>query len=108
MVIASAILALSSFAAQAALPPDNGAVEKTATPAASTADIPAKLRQLPAPPRGKSTVIGGEIRSVDPVRDQFTLKVFGAKPIKILFDERTQVFENGQRVRLFDLHPVTH
>ena len=32
---------------------------------------------LLAMPRGKSTVIGGMISGVDPVRDQLTLKVFG-------------------------------
>lgn len=32
---------------------------------------------LPPAPKGKSTVIGGAIRGVDRVRDQFTLDVFG-------------------------------
>ncbi len=53
---------------------------------------------LPAPPAGKPTVIGGIIRSVDPVRDQMSLRVFGGKPMKMLFDVRTQVFRDGKRV----------
>lgn len=60
---------------------------------------------LPPPPAGKPTVIGGIIRSVDPVRDQLNLKVFGGKPMKMLFDARTQVYRDGKKVSLSDLHP---
>ena len=63
---------------------------------------------LPAPPRGKSSVIGGEIVSVNPVRDSFRLKVFGGKPLQILYDERTQVFRDGVRVGVLTLHPYDH
>jgi hypothetical protein len=42
------------------------------------------------------------------VRDQFTLKVFGGKPMKILFDERTQVFRDGKRTPLRELRPDDH
>lgn len=52
--------------------------------------------------------MGGEIREVDPVRDQFTLKVFGGRSVKIYFDERTQVYRNGTMIHLFDLHPSDH
>lgn len=63
---------------------------------------------LPPVPRGKSTVIGGEIRIVDPVRDQMTLKIMGQHPVKILFDERTQVFRDGNRIPVRDLGPSDH
>jgi hypothetical protein len=59
-------------------------------------------------PRGKTTVIGGDIRSVDPVRDQFRLEVFGGKPMKILFDARTQMYRDGKRVSLNDLRVNEH
>jgi YD repeat-containing protein len=97
------MLALSNFAAQAALP-----VEPAAADNPAPVRVTAGTGDLPPIPRGKSTVMGGEIRSVDPVRDQFTLKVFGGHPVKILFDERTQVYENGKRVDLLDLHPAAH
>ena len=60
-----------------------------------TADAPAAL---PSTPRGKSTVIGGAIRNVDAVRDQFTLKIFGARSMKILYDERTQLYLDGVKI----------
>jgi hypothetical protein len=70
----------------------------------ATADFSA----LPAMPRGKSTVLGGQITRVDPVLDQFTLRIFGQKPLKILFDERTQVYRDGTRVPLHDLRTEQH
>ena len=41
---------------------------------------------LPSAPKGKSTIVGGDIQDVDSVRDRFTLRVFGQKPVKILYD----------------------
>jgi hypothetical protein len=105
MIPLSMVFAVSMVAAQSSLP-----VHAPGQDTAVSAITPVASPGLPPAPKGKSTVIGGEIRNVDPVRDQFTLKVFGAKgkPVKILFDERTQVYENGTRVRLLDLHPVDH
>lgn len=63
---------------------------------------------LPAAPKGRSTVEGGTIRSVDPVRDQLILSVYGTKPMKILYDERTQVYRDGVKAPLSDLHAQDH
>src|SRR5665213_2277026 len=67
-----------------------------------------ELSALPAIPRGKSTIIGGEVQNVDPVRDEFRLKVFGQRSMKILFDERTQIYLDGKRIKLHDLHSNEH
>lgn len=67
------------------------------------------LSALPPLPSGKSTVIGGVIRDVDQVRDQLTLKVYGAKKsMKILFDARTRFYRDGTRTPLRDLRPEGH
>jgi len=66
------------------------------------------LTVLPPLPSGKSTILGGSIRDVDPVLDQFTLKIYGQRPLKIYFDERTQLFRNGAKVPLRQLHPEEH
>jgi len=76
--------------------------------ALSAAPSPGDLSSLPAPPRGKSTIFGGEIRSIDPVQDQLTLKVYGQRPMKILFDERTLVYLDGKRIPLRRLGPEDH
>jgi hypothetical protein len=68
----------------------------------------ADFSPLPALPQGESTVLGGRIASVDPVLDQLTLRIFGQRPVKILFDERTQVYRDGTRIRLRDLRPEEH
>src|ERR1035437_1775166 len=86
-----------SFAAQ------NSGQNASVQPAATVQHGSADLAALPPPPRGRSTVEGGTIRSVDPVRDQLTLNVYGTKPMKILFDERTQVYRDGVKTPLSDL-----
>jgi hypothetical protein len=82
--------------------------ESTNTQLASEAEnASAKLPALPAAPQGKSTIIGGEIQNLDPVRDQLRLRAFGQKPMTILFDERTQVYLDGKKLSLRDLRPNT-
>jgi hypothetical protein len=63
---------------------------------------------LPAAPRGKSTILGGEVQDIDRVRDEFRLKVYGQRPIKIFFDERTQVYLDGRQIPLRDLRSNEH
>ena len=67
-----------------------------------------ELSALPAAPEGRSTIMGGELLNVDPVRDEFSLKVFGQRPMKMLFDERTQVYLDGKRIPLHDLRSNDH
>jgi hypothetical protein len=63
---------------------------------------------IPAIPHGRSTILGGSIRNVDPVLDRFTLNIMGEKPMKILFDERTQIFLDGKKIPLRDLREAEH
>lgn len=63
---------------------------------------------IPPLPAGKSTILGGSIRNVDPVLDRFTLNIVGEKPLRILFDERTQIFLDGKKLSLRDLRPAEH
>ena len=78
-----------------------------------------RSRRVPAPTakprsicrrflRGKSTVLGGQIARVDPVMDQLVLKVYGGKPVKVLFDERTQIYRDGKRIPLLELAAAQH
>jgi hypothetical protein len=73
-----------------------------------SASITGNLPALPSAPQGTSTILGGAIMSIDRVRDELTLKVFGQKPTKILFDERTQVFRDGKKISLRDLTSADH
>ncbi len=66
------------------------------------------LVDVPPLPRGKSTILGGKIGDIDQVRDQFVLHVYGEKAMKIVFDGRTQVFRDGNRIPLHELSPAEH
>ena len=97
-------VAIAQFSFADAKPGVN-AIPQSASPGDHPPD---GLPGLPPVPKGKSTVEGGLIRDVDPVRDQLTLKVFGGKPMKILFDERTHFYRNGVRTPLRDLRSGEH
>jgi len=79
----------------------------SSTPAAFNSAT-TKLPELPPAPPGKSTILGGEILNVDPVRDQLSLRPFGEKPMKILFDERTRVYRDGKTIPLRELGREFH
>jgi len=99
--LACALLAVPLTGAQSRQPAETGALAETVGP---TGGLPA----LPPLPGGTSTTMGGTIQSLDQVRDQFSLAVYGQRPIKILFDERTQVYRDGVKVPLHDLRPEEH
>ena len=84
------------------------AQQASTLPGSTPKSVSAAPPGLPPTPPGKSTVIGGSIRDVDPVRDQFILKVFGGGKMKILYDERTQIYQDGKRIPLRDLHADSH
>lgn len=63
---------------------------------------------LPAIPAARTTIFGGEIQSVDPVRDQFELHIYGQRPMKILYDERTKVYRDGTRFPVLDLSAANY
>jgi len=102
------ILGGVAFAQQSATVQSNTAHEAGAQ-VASNMEAPAVfLPDLPAMPHGNSTVIGGSIRNVDGVRDQLTLNIFGGRSMKVLYDARTQVYRDGQKVALRDLRTGEH
>jgi hypothetical protein len=71
-------------------------------------DLTGNSISLPPLPPGKTTIIGGQIRNFDPVKDQFSLQIYGQRPMKILFDERTQVYRDGVRIPVRNLGPEEH
>jgi hypothetical protein len=97
-VVTAQMLGAGAMSGQVAIP------QSTLTPETTLLDSTA----LPSVPRGKSTIMGGEIQNVDPVRDRFTLRVFGQRPVKMLFDERTKVYLDGKMIPLRDLHSHDH
>jgi len=87
----------------------------TSQPDAATSTIPQPapapnastlLPELPKVPTGNPSVVGGTIASLDRVRDQLVVRVFGSKQtLKIMFDERSQVFRDGKPISVRELRP---
>ena len=102
------ILGGAAFAQQPAAVQPNTTHEASAQLASNMETPTVFLPDLPAMPRGKSTVIGGSIRNVDGVRDQLTLNIFGGRSMKVLYDARTQVYRDGQKAALRDLRTGEH
>lgn len=98
---------LSTIALSQALASDSSSAAKNLPPeTAGIPDVPAAMNlapDIPSIPNGKTTVIGGAIRNVDRLQDRITLAVYGGKDMKIFFDQRTQVFRDGQPVALSEL-----
>lgn len=64
------------------------------------------LLDLPPLPKGKMTVIGGTVATLDRVRDRLVLRPFGSKDeMKLAFDLRTKITQNGQSATLKDIKP---
>ena len=99
---------LSGIAIAPSLPAQSGVNSAVKTVDSAANRVSKSSIDMPPLPGGKSTVFGGEVRELDPVRDQITLKVFGDRPMKILFDERTEAFRDGKRVPLHDVRPEEH
>jgi len=58
--------------------------------------------------QGTSTVLGGEITRIDPVRDKLQIKVYGRGVMTILFDPNTQIFLDGKPAPIDSLALAQH
>jgi hypothetical protein len=104
MYAAIGAITLAEVSLAAYLPAQPSASNPAAKPAAAMADMP----PMPPLPSGESTILGGAIRKIDPVLDQFSLHISGERPMTIQYDQRTQIFRNGVKIPLSDLKPADH
>lgn len=87
-LVACVLLLVGSLAAQQAPP--------APAPAAHDQSTPDPLLDPPPLPRGKVTLIGGTVASIDRVRNRLTVQPFGTKKkMKLTFDERTRFYRDG-------------
>jgi hypothetical protein len=106
MIRLAAILVLSCLGwAQATSNPSSAltGMAGAQAPEVSNSAGNALLPDLPPMPRGKATLVGGLIGNLDRVQDQITVYVFGGQRMKVLFDERTQVYRDGKPASQRDL-----
>ena len=96
-----ALLAVPPIGSQSGHPNDTNAGGETVSSSGG-------LLTLPPVPDGTTTIVGGTIRDLDLLRDQFSLALSGQRPMKILFDERTQLYRDGVKISLRELRPEVH
>jgi hypothetical protein len=77
--------------------------DSTVSPNEVGPQAPAHVQGLPPLPSGKATLIGGVAEKVDHVRDLLVLDIFGGGKLKVLFDERTRVFDGTKTVPVDEL-----
>jgi hypothetical protein len=85
-----------------------GSLPPTPTVVSSQSSASKPLPDLPNMPKGKSTVVGGEIKQLDRVRDQIVMRVFGGHDMRIAFDVRTEIFRDGKQCSIRDLQVGDH
>jgi hypothetical protein len=90
-----------------AVPPIGAQTGHSGNPKPAVETVSSSLA-LPPAPGGTTTVVGGTIQNLDLVRDQFSLALYGQRAMKILFDERTQVYRDGVKIPLRELRPEVH
>ena len=53
------------------------------------------LLDVPPLPKGKVTLVGGRVKTVDHIRNRMEVESFGGGKLKVRFDERTHFFRDG-------------
>ena len=85
------------------VPPSSDSKSTSGDAPATVSDPATLLPDLPSLPKGKATLVGGTIQKLDRVQDRLTLQVFGGDKLKILFDTRTRIYQDGLLASAADL-----
>src|SRR5260370_2957452 len=85
------------------LPPSSDSKSTSGEAPAAVSDAASLLPELPSLPKGKATLVGGTIQKLDRVQDRLTLQVFGGDKLKVLFDTRTRIYQDGLLASAADL-----
>src|SRR5207302_5298802 len=79
-----------------ALTPSNDSIQPVVEETSDvTLDPASLLPDLPSLPPSKASLIGGTIDKLDRIRDQITVQIFGGGRMRIAFDPRTRIYNNG-------------
>jgi hypothetical protein len=85
------------------VPPPSDPKSTSEDARAAVSDPASLLPDLPSLPKGKATLVGGTIQKLDRVQDRLTLQVFGGDKLKVLFDTRTRIYQDGLLASAADL-----
>src|SRR3954471_14898014 len=78
--------------------------ESDAAAANSTADSNDPLLSVPPLPKGKTTLLGGQVRNIDQIRNHMDVDSFGGGHMRVNFDERTHFFRDGVETTQLAVH----
>jgi len=96
--------ASSSTSSAATIEPGtNVAVDTTPETPDARVNPASLLPALPTLPRTKVSLIGGTVYKLDRIRDQFTIQIFGGGKMKIYFDPRTHIYNDGGEASVAEL-----
>jgi len=85
------------------VPPSSDSQSLSGDARAAVSDPASLLPDLPSLPKGKATLVGGTIQKLDRVQDRLTVQVFGGDKLKVLFDARTRIYQDGLLASAADL-----
>jgi hypothetical protein len=62
------------------------------------------LLSVPPMPKGKTTLVGGQVRNIDQIRNRMDVDSFGGGHMRVNFDERTHFFRDGVETTQLAVH----
>jgi hypothetical protein len=83
--------------------PKTEILDSSATAGALATDGHDPILDPPPFPKGTTTLVGGVISGIDPIRNHLMVSVFGGARWTIFYDERTHIFRNGAEVTSLSL-----
>jgi hypothetical protein len=78
--------------------------ESDAAAANSAVESNDPLLSVPPMPKGKTTLIGGQVHNIDQIRNRMDVDSFGGGHMRVNFDERTHFFRDGVETTQLAIH----
>jgi hypothetical protein len=78
--------------------------ESDAAAANSAVETNDPLLSVPPMPKGKTTLVGGQVRNIDQIRNRMDVDSFGGGHMRVNFDERTHFFRDGVETTQLAVH----
>ena len=78
--------------------------ESDAAAANAPVDSNDPLLTVPPLPKGKTTLVGGQVRNIDQIRNRMDVDSFGGGHMRVNFDERTHFFRDGVETTQLAVH----
>ena len=78
--------------------------ESDAAAANSPVESNDPLLSVPPMPKGKTTLVGGQVRNIDQIRNRMDVDSFGGGRMRVHFDDRTHFYRDGVETTQLAIH----